>query len=360
MKTTTLAAAAVGLAAGIANAGSIQRDGDRSQILFEEGKNYLQFSAVSVSPDVSGVGTKAALPLAGLQTGNIQSTYQSYSLGYKHEVNEQLTFAIVANNPVGADVAYGPSSYPFGGSTAEIEALAVTGYLKYQINDNVSVYGGLRLQSLSGTVNLPGGGPYTLNVDNDYKAGYVLGGAYEIPEMALRLALTYESKIEHDFRDNNGTAFDVEIPQAVTLHARSGIAANTIIFGSARWQEWSNFQVAPADFLTNPLNPNSLPIAFGTGDHWTYELGLGRKFSENWSGAVTLGHEPDNGKPVGNLEGRDGFTSYGAALEYSTDAYDVTMGVKYFDIGSATTTTIASNFSNNDALAVGLSVGFRF
>lgn len=353
--------AAIGLAAGTAQAGSIQRDGDRSQILFEEGKNYLQFSVVNVSPDVSGVGTNAVLPLAGLQSGNIQETYQSYSFGYKRDLNEQLTFAIVTKNPVGADVSYPIRPYPFSSASAEIESLAVTGYLKYQMNDRVSVYGGLRLQSLNGKVNLPASPPftsrYTLTVDKDYKVGYVLGSAYEIPEIAMRLALTYESKIEHDFRDNTGTKFDVEIPQAVTLHAQTGIAADTLLFGSARWQEWSKFQVAPSDF-TGVRSP--LPIAFGTGDTWTYELGIGRKFSENWSGALTLGHEAGNDKPVGNLEGRDGFTSYGVAVEYSTESYDVTFGVKYIDLGSATTTTIGSNFSGNDAVAMGMQVGYRF
>ncbi|WP_135505456.1 OmpP1/FadL family transporter [Roseovarius aestuariivivens] len=361
MKKFALAAVAFGFAAGTAHAGSIQRDGDRSQILYEAGKNYLEFSVVNVAPSVSGVGTNAVLPLAGLQSGDIAKTYQTFSLGYKTEIDERLTFAIVANNPVGADISYPLQLYPFASATAIIKSLAVTGYLKYQMNDRVSVYGGLRVQSLSGSVNLPPSPPfatrYALSVDNDYKLGYVFGGAYEIPEIALRVALTYESKIEHDFRDTTGTKFDVEIPQAVTLHARTGIAADTIIFGSARWQEWSKFQVAPSDF-TGVRSP--LPIAFGADDYWTYELGVGRKFSENWSGALTLGYEPDSGKPVGNLEGRDGFMSYGVAMKYTAESYDVTLGVKYFDLGSATTTTIGSNFSDNDALAVGLKVGFRF
>jgi len=355
-------AAAITLSAGAAEAGSIQRDGDRSQILFEDGENYLEFSVVNVAPDVSGVGTNAVLPLAGLQSGNILETYQSYGLGYKREINDKLTFAIVANNPVGADVRYPAAVYPFTGSVATIESVAVTGYLKYQVNDRVSVYGGPRVQALEGSVSLSftGLGTYALTTDADYSQGYVLGAAYEIPKMALRVALTYDSKIEHSFRDNAGVPFEVEIPQAVTLHARSGVAANTIVFGSARWQEWSEFQVAPADFLTNPVNVSGLPIAFGSGDYWTYELGVGRRFSASWSGAVTLGYEPDVGKPVGNLEGRDGFTSYGVSAKYSTKAYDVTMGVKYVDVGKATTTTIGSNFSGNDALAAGLKIGWRW
>lgn len=362
MKKLTLAAAAMALSTGAAQAGSIQRDGDRSQILFEAGRNYLEFSVVNVSPDISGVGTNAVLPLAGLRSGDIAKTYQSYSLGYKSEINDKLTFAIVANNPVGADVAYPAAVYPFSTSNAKLESIATTGYLKYKITDRASIYGGLRLQALKGNVTLtvPSFATYTLSVDSDYGLGYVLGGAYEIPEMAMRVAVTYESKIDHDYRDNTGAPFSVEIPQAVTLHARSGVAANTIVFGSVRWQEWSKFRIAPPDFLTSPINISGLPIAFGSGDYWTYELGVGRKFTDNWSGALTLGYEPEVGKPVGNLEGRDGFISYGIAAKYSTESYDITMGVKYIDLGSATTTTIGSFFSGNDAVAAGLKVGLRW
>lgn len=359
MKKFTLAAAAVCLAAGSAHAASIQRHGDRSQILFEEGERYFEFSVTNVSPNISGTGTG---PFAGAQSGNMVRSYQAYQFGYKQDINETLSFAIVSTNPVGADVSYPARPYPFATSTAEINSLALTGYLKYRMNDKVSVYGGLRLQSLDGNVDLGVAPPavYALDVDKDYRLGYVLGGAYEVPKIALRLAVTYESKIEHEFKDNNGTSFDVEIPQAVTLHARSGVAKNTMVFGSARWQEWSKFQVAAPDFLTNPLNPQNLPIASGTGDYWTYELGVGHRFSSSWSGALIVGYEPDNGKPTGNLEGRDGFTSYGAAITYTAEAFDVTLGVRYYDIGSATTTTIGSDFSDNDALATGIKVGFRF
>ena len=34
-----------------------------------------------------------------------------------------------------------------------------------------------------------------------------------------RIAATYESRTRHEFQDNGGTPFEVEIPQAVTLHA---------------------------------------------------------------------------------------------------------------------------------------------
>ncbi len=232
MKSNVLnSAAALTLIAGAATAGGIQRDGDRSQILFEKGENYLEFSATTVSPNISS----SSATLAG-STANITKNFQNFHLGYKRDVSDQLTFALLAQELVGADVAYPAGTAFFAGSTAEIGSLAVTGLLKYQFNDRFSAYGGLRVQSLKGNVSItPALGPaYALSVDNDYQTGYVLGAAYEIPDIALKIALTYEPEIEHEFNDNAGNPFNVKIPQAATLHVQSGVAQNTIVFGSAR------------------------------------------------------------------------------------------------------------------------------
>ena len=89
-----------------------------------------------------------------------------------------------------------------------MDSIAFTGLAKYNATDRFSVYGGLKIESLKGSITINALNPalnYNLSVNNDYKVGYVAGAAYEIPDIALRVALTYESGIEHDFRDNNGT-----------------------------------------------------------------------------------------------------------------------------------------------------------
>ena len=374
-----IVAAVLSVAATTSFAGEIERRGDPSMILFEEGKNYVEFSAASVSPSVSGTPLPVAGPVSG--TGNIQGDYRSFAGGYKHDLTDKLSLALVIDEPVGAKVDYqGPIAILggsfFGTSFADVESLALTGMARYKATDRISVYGGLRYIGLSGdlgvtspaTLGNPGPGrstnqPYTLSVEKDWQLGYLLGAAYEIPAIALRVALTYESKTEHDFKDNTGTPFEVELPQSVTLHAQSGIAANTLLFGSVRWREWTKFEVRPTDFIRVTPTPggpvfDNPAIASGPSDIWTYELGLGRRFNENWSGAVILGYEKDEGDIVGNLSGKDGFFSYGLAATYETPEWEITVGIRYFDIGD--TNSNVTNFSDNDAFAFGTKFAFRF
>ncbi|MEM6589005.1 MAG: outer membrane protein transport protein [Pseudomonadota bacterium] len=378
MKYLTTAAFALGLTATSAFAGSIQRATDPSQILFERGKNYLQFSVTYADADISGtssgfsaLGGFVTQP-AGVSSGDIAQSFLSYSVGLKVELTDKLTFALVGNNPVGADVQYASNNLPylFSGSSAEISSTAITGYLKYNITDRWSVYGGVRATSVDGQVNLApdlaasnplfAAANYTLDVSPDIGWGYVLGAAFTIEEILMKFALTYESKTEHDFADNDGVPFTVEIPQSVTLHARSAVSEQMLVFGSIRWQEWSEFEVAPQDFLGNALNTSALPIAFGAGDYTTYEVGVARRLTQKFSLIGTFTYEPDSGNPVGNLEGRDGFLAYGIAGRYSTPTYDITAGVRYIDLGPTNTTTINSQFAGNDAIAFGLQLGYRF
>lgn len=361
VKNVTLASSVFTVVATLVTAGEIERRGDPSQILFQEGKNYLEFSAATVNPKVSGV----ALPgVPAGSTGNITNSYESYAFGYKRELNDRISVAFVIDEPVGASVSYNSALAFFGGSNAEISSIAYTGLAKYQVNNRFSVYGGLRFIGVEGAVTVVSPAstpsPYNLSVSKDYQVGYLAGVAYEIPDIAFRIAATYESKTEHDFSDNTGTPFQVEIPKAFTLHAQSGIAADTLLFGSIKWREWSNFRIQPGDFfsLVPGVGAVNTPIARGTSDIWTYEIGVARSFNENWSGAATIGYEEDLGDIVGNFSGRDGYVSYGLAVIYEVDDWKITTGVRYFDIGDADTSV--SSFTGNDAISAGVKVGYKF
>ena len=165
-----MTAASLAITATSAFAGGIERSSQSVGILFEKG-TYGEFSYSTVSPKVSGVF------LGAVPSGDMAPSYQNFSFGYKQDFGNNLSFALILDQPVGANVAY-PSSaapYPFNGATATIDSHALTGLLRYKFPSNFSVYGGIRMQQLTAALNLPtGGGPYSLTVPSDNEMGYVI------------------------------------------------------------------------------------------------------------------------------------------------------------------------------------------
>lgn len=368
-----LTASAATIAATGAYAGGIERSAGSVALLFEKG-NYAELSFGSVNPSVSGVqaipfplAPGVVLP-AGASSGEVAKSYTALTLGVKQQVNDKIAIAVIIDQPIGADVSYGPGTgYLYGvgaGSQAAIDAVAATALVHYRFSDAFSIYGGIKGEQVSGKVALFNG--YTMNTSKEIDYGYLVGAAYERPDIALRVGLTYASAITHKFDvTENGAPslpFESEVPQSVTLDFQSGIAANTLLFGSVRWRDWSAFDITPVGFAA--ATGGSL-VSYDN-DAITYNIGVGRKFSDAWSAAITVGHEKSNGGFAGNLGPTDGYTSVGVGATYTHGNMKLTGGVSYVWIGDAQTEApgapgvALANFDDNSALGVGFKAGFSF
>ncbi|MGO4855213.1 hypothetical protein [Phaeovulum sp. W22_SRMD_FR3] len=360
-----MTAAALALGASAAGAGGVERSTQSVAILFEDG-NYAELSYGSFSPEVSGTVGGGAIG-----SGDMAGDYSTYSLGVKTALNDKLDLALILDQPIGADVDY-PSGglYPLRGSTATLDSTAITALLRYKLPQNFSVIGGLRLQEASGVVALnvlppaPSTFVYGMSTSTERDLGYVLGVAWEKPEIAARVALTYNSAITHDFeaRETVGGSyvaapgFSTTVPQSLNLEFQTGIAPDTLLFGSVRWAEWTAFKIDPVVYHT----ALGSPLVDYADDVVTWNLGLGRKFNENWSGAVLLGYEKTNSALTGNLGPHSGMKSIGLAATYTRDAVKVTAGVRYVEIGDATTKGIGGVFTDNSGIGWGIRVGYSF
>lgn len=357
MKHYAVVTAAMLAATGGANAGGVERSTQSVAILFEPGR-YVELSFGHFAPDVGGTVGGGAV-----SSGDMAPSFNSWSLGYKMDIGERLDFAMVLDQPIGADVDYptGAAPYPLAGSTAKLTSSAITALVRYSFENNVSVYGGLRYQTVHGEVGLTGG--YTMETNHDSELGYVVGLAWEKPEIAARVALTYNSAITHNLESvENGfptAGFDTEVPQSVNLEFQTGIAKDTLLFGSIRWVDWSEFVIDPPNYTSPGPNPN-LPLVGYPKDRITYNLGIGRRFNETWSGAVTLGYEPSDGELTGNLGPTDGFRSIGLAATYTRDNLKITGGVRYVELGDATTNVVSGRFTDNSGVGVGVRIGYSF
>ncbi len=358
MRQSALVTVAILAASSGAHAGGVERSTQSVAILFEEGR-YAELSFGRFAPDVSGTVGGGAI-----SSGDMAGDYNSWSLGYKMDIGDRMALAVILDQPIGANVNYpgvpALGAYPLAGSTATLTSSAITALLKYQFENNISVYGGLRYETVHGEVSLPSVGGYTLDTNHDSELGYVIGVAWEKPEIAARVALTYNSAITHtleslEFGAAPGT-FETEVPQSVNLEFQTGIAKDTLLFGSIRWVDWTAFVIDPP-FYPAPLG-NLVDYA---GDRTTYNLGIGRRFNDNWAAAVTVGYEKADGAPTGNLGPSDGMKSIGLAATYTMDNMKITGGVRYVDIGDATTNPpISGVFTDNSGVGVGIKIGYTF
>ncbi len=385
MKKITIAGAIVSLSTGSAMAGNVDRSMQSSMLLFEPG-GYAEFSIRRVSPDVSGVGAGTrpglATPTPGQSSGDMAAGYNNASAGVKTQLRDGLDAALIFDQPFGANTIYPTDTRYFGrGTTASLDTNAVTGLLRYRLPSNVSLFGGLRYQTFSAeavipfVTNRPGGVPYAATASQDEGWGYVLGVAWEKPEIAARVALTYNSAIDYSlqtaessFAGSLNSITEVSTPQSVNLDFETGVAADTLVFGSIRWVDWTEFDISPAMYrqLTkSSFFPTGRSLVSYDSDTYTYTLGVGRRFTENWAGAVSATYEPPVGGYASNLGPTDGLTSMNVGGTYTQGPMEISAGVSYIWIGNAETfttnpTVTAANFDNNEGLGFGMRVAYRF
>lgn len=370
MKRYLATSAALALATGSAMASGLDRTGQPIGIIFEEG-TYVEFSAATTSVDLSGNDLGS-----GTATGDVGERFNMFGAGFKHDINENLSFALIFDQPWGVDVNYPTGgSALLGGTTAVADSNTLTALLRYKINNRFSVHGGLRYQELDGAINLAGaayasiGSQYNVRVNKDGAFGWVAGVAYEVPEIALRAALTYSSEIEHDFDLNEtfassataATSTKTKTPQSVNLDLQTGIAKDTLLFGGIRWAEHS---------VTDLVVPGLSGLAgrsvdlIDLDDSVTYTLGIGRRFNEQWSGSLALIYaDVDGDKNVSPLAPTHGYEAVRLGVQYRQDNVTVSAGIRYTMLGDAIAApsgTPAANFQDNDAVSFGLKVGYHF
>ncbi len=363
MKILGISTAALLLCSTAALAGGLDRSGQSIGALFEDG-NMVELSFGSVMPSVNGTFTHPVF--GGFDSGNVGASYTQTSLSLKMDLNEKVSFAFIIDQPFGASVDYGDADagYPIGGSIAEFRSTGLTLAGRYKFNDNFSVHAGLRQIGIDADVTVvTPAGAYVANYDKDTATGYLIGAAYERPDIALRVALTYNSATEFSHATQLQVAPGVfapvanteyTLPQSVNLDFQTGVAANTLVFGSIRWAEWTETEINSFAYPGNPL------VGY---DHDTisYSIGIGRKFSDQFSGAISVGYEAATGDLADNLAPTDGYTSIQVGGTYKiTDALELTGGVRYIMLGDATTEGFGAEFADNTALAYGVSIGYRF
>lgn len=391
-------------------AAGLDRSGQSIAAFLQPG-NYFEAGISVLDPEVKGKDT------SGNQTGDMASDYYFPHAALKIQATDHFSVGLIYDQPFGADAEYSGNStfvenrpVPFqGGTSVTVDTQNLNLLFGYQPNENWNLYAGAVYQTVDGTVLLRGTtysvfNGYDFRTGEDESVGWLAGIAYQIPEIALKASVTYRSEIEHEMNasENFGAAGYISIPgapgqsaqlnqlmtalnassgetklttpQSVNIDFQTGIMANTVAFANLRWVDWSNFKVQPYNFAKlskvvgqNPTinKPNGFNLIDYKEDQISATVGVGRKFNERWGGNVSVGWDSGAGNPVTTLGPTEGFWSVGTGVRFSpAENYFIGAGVKYFWLGDADAVTgahsNAGKFTNNDAIAYGLNIGYKF
>ncbi|CAN7515106.1 OmpP1/FadL family transporter [Pararhizobium sp. LjRoot238] len=355
IKAAMSAAVVVLLSTTAAYAGGLERGGYNIDLLFDPSTYAAEAAATYVNPqrELDNVVDIHTAPTSGDLNGRpndgIGDTegYWVPRIGVKAGIGDSVDCMADYSQPWGAHTNPGSN---WAGANDNIETkiesdnYAATCSYKWDVGQGqFRVIGGAFYQEVGGfkerlvTDLSPFGSPLSGVGRLDLEGsgwGWRTGVAYEIPEYALRASLVYNSAVDLDNLGGTidltntllptpggfvpGTKYDVSsfasMPDSLELKLQTGIAPGWLAFGSVKWTDWSQLQViqVTANDTSDPRNlPTSLDLLYRDG--WTISGGVGHKFNDQWSGAVSLTW--DRG------------TSHGYGTQ--TDTWTVGTGVSY-------------------------------
>ncbi|SEL04257.1 Long-chain fatty acid transport protein [Roseivivax marinus] len=203
---------------------------------------------------------------------------------------------------------------------------------------------------------------YQFEMEQDTQPGYIIGAAYEIPDIALRFAATYSFEIEHEADTTErllGRVIESEVdyvtPASLNLDFQTGIAPGTLLLASYRWTDFSAVNVVPTALGSDLVNLE---------DGHRYSVGVGRAFTKAFAGSMNVIYEPESDSglvsPLGPTDGLWGLTLGG---RYNNGGLTVSGGVNYSWLGDAEAEVAGrpvATFDDNHAVGIGLRAEYTF
>lgn len=389
---------------------------NQSVAAFLQRGNYFEAGITVLDPSVQG---KANTAYGGGSLANIAEYYTLPQVAVKIQATENLSLGFLYDQPFGASAAYSigdPKVMANIGvfyqnterTQVDINTENLTFLAGYQPDKNWNIYAGAAYQSFDMDIKLRGTGfagraalgAYNASLKKDNALGWIVGAAYQIPELGRKISLTYRSKIEHDLKTNEygqslvlaaeqknpaAANFNVnsvtalKIPQSINLELQTALSKQLAVFGSLRWVNWKDFSIRPKQFGAisealgrrgaTPDNPKGFDLVKYADDQYAVTVGVGYKFNEKWSGNTNVAWDSGAGDPTTTLGPTNGYWGLGLGLQFSpTPQYFIAGGLKYLIIGDAEAQTAAmygtkksiASFKDNHAWGYGLKVGYRF
>lgn len=321
--------------------------------------------------DVEGEGPN------GQSTGNIVDDLNYVQGGINYHFTDKFSGNIQYYRGYNVDTHHDEGIYEGSGAFLRTRVLALTGL--YRFTPNFSAFLGPTINQTKIKVDFDSaltGNNGNIHGDfgEDYGYGYTVGASYQIPEIALRATLGYQSDVKYSFDDvkesgsltqalNGGqdtvsSRTDITLPQSLTFDFQTGIAPKTLLMLNVHWRNWKEHEIKTK--VTNQLyNKPFVTFANNTID---YSLGLAYQFTPKFvmfaEGAY--GEGAGESGVVNPLAPNNGTTSAKLGGRYDIENWSLFMVGRYIWIKDGTALPAAGSGEFNDNTVLSLSAGIEY
>ena len=350
-----------------------------SSMMYQDG-SYAEVGTSSISYDITAktqatAGTTHKMAKDQTRTSlGFKMQYGDFDIGLTNylsgaiQLDGQATAAHKAGATcptAGAGIAL-CSTVP--SADVDMKSLALLG--RYRLNDNISFLGGINRYNVSnGKVQTLSG--YYEKITGDEMVPLV-GAAYENKEIALRVELLLQLETDMSLTASTSAAkaapttavsnSKLTVPQTITLNFQSGIAEDTLLFGSIHQADWDTAQIKI------PANNNAKEIKTKFASRTAYSVGIGRKLTDSFSVLGSYSTEDGGGATSTDpFTLTDGSQSLGLGVRYTRDNMTVTGGYSYTKVGDVLVTVtpapglnLTADYKDNTVTGLGLKIGFSF
>jgi len=386
---------------GTASAGMVSRAQDAATAFANPaGMTRLQGSQLMIGVQPIYTDIKADVDVAtfgGGDGGNAGGFVPSGGVFYVHSLSQDLKLGFSAGSYLGLGVEYDDDwAGRYYIQEEDFTTAFANGSVGYRINDWLSVGGGVsivygELEYKAAVNNLLDGGPdgRFKYKDTDTDVGVNAGLLIE-PRKGTRVGLTYISKVDFDFKDNNSirgagpllnealklsgaaggtTKIKWTLPHQVMLGGYHELSDTLAIMGNLGWQNWSEFGQVGVSLDSSTSRSTTVNADFE--DTWHMALGARYRVNPLWSVSAGVAYDSS---PVSNSD-RSIALALDEQYRYAVGALydwrkDITLGVafEYMDAGDAPVNQqggplrgdLKSDFKNDNIYFLALSMNWKF
>ena len=358
--------------------------------MYEEG-GFGQFGALSVNYDVGANIQYPSAPKHKMAKDQSRTAFAvkmglgNFDLGLTRYHSGAIQLDGQGGNLDGCDPTTAAIALCSVVPSADVTIYSTALLARYSVTENISVFGGLNKFALADSEVTTIAGYYKVDAKSENVT--VLGAAYEMPDIALRVEAVFQEETSTSLSASSSlspllpttpiTGASYTIPETLTLNFQSGIAEDTLLFGSIHQQSWDTAQIVI------PANPNGInPVTFAAdtavsavgssfSDKTSYSIGLGRKISDKLSLSISYSQEagggPTTDDPFTLSDGSQGIT-LGARYSLNDDV-TISAGYNYTTAGDVTVihevapgvpSGLTANYTDNSTSAVGVRLAFNF